>query len=129
MAEFFKGFSTRGWVGCSANFLSESKPQEGELKMKRNGYEIKPYANLRGADLQGADLRCADLQGANLDFSCLPLWCRSQNVITDKKQDKQILAHAFNIARKNWPGKLTKKQITWLNDFHQIQSKEFPKFV
>jgi len=34
--------------------------------MKINGYEIKPLANLRGADLRGADLRGADLRGANL---------------------------------------------------------------
>ncbi|CAB4124779.1 Pentapeptide repeat [uncultured Caudovirales phage] len=31
-----------------------------------NGYEIKPYANLRGANLSGADLNDADLYGANL---------------------------------------------------------------
>ena len=39
--------------------------------MKTNGYEIKPYAdlygaNLRSADLEGADLRGADLRSANL---------------------------------------------------------------
>ena len=31
-----------------------------------NGYEIKPGANLSGADLSGANLRGADLSGANL---------------------------------------------------------------
>jgi len=39
--------------------------------MEVNGYEIKPFADLQGAnlqraDLQGADLRYANLQGANL---------------------------------------------------------------
>jgi len=39
--------------------------------MKVNGYEIKPFANFKGAnfkgaDLQGADLRSADLRSANL---------------------------------------------------------------
>lgn len=34
--------------------------------MKRNGYEIKPFADLRGADLKGANLRGVNLQGANL---------------------------------------------------------------
>ena len=34
--------------------------------MNVNGYEIKPYANLKGASLKGADLRGADLRGANL---------------------------------------------------------------
>ena len=31
-----------------------------------NGYEIKPYANLRGAFLEGAYLKDANLVGANL---------------------------------------------------------------
>ena len=31
-----------------------------------NGYQIQPYANLRGANLYGADLYGADLRGANL---------------------------------------------------------------
>jgi len=31
-----------------------------------NGYEIKPYANLRNANLRNANLRNADLRGANL---------------------------------------------------------------
>ena len=45
--------------------------------MNINGYEIKPFANLQGADLEGADLRGsnlvdaylegADLEGANLE--------------------------------------------------------------
>ena len=36
------------------------------IKMKINGYEIRPKANLQGADLQGADLWEANLQGADL---------------------------------------------------------------
>ena len=34
--------------------------------MNINGYEIKPFANLKGADLWGANLRDANLKGANL---------------------------------------------------------------
>ena len=34
--------------------------------MKIKGYEIKPGADLRGADLHGADLRGANLRGADL---------------------------------------------------------------
>ena len=34
--------------------------------MKVNGFEIKAFANLRGADLGGADLRGANLRGADL---------------------------------------------------------------
>ena len=36
-----------------------------------NGYEIKPWADLRGADLSGADLRGADLSGADLRWANL----------------------------------------------------------
>ena len=86
---------------------------------KINGYEIKPWADLRDANLGGADL----------DFSCWPLWCGSKNVKIDEKQAKQLLSHAFNAAREFWPGFLTKEQIDWLNDFHRIKSNEFPKFV
>ena len=35
--------------------------------MNINGYEIKPFANLKGADLWGANLRDANLKGANLE--------------------------------------------------------------
>ena len=34
--------------------------------MKVNGYEIKPFANLRGAYFRGADLRGTNLKGADL---------------------------------------------------------------
>ena len=34
--------------------------------MNINGYEIKPFADLRGASLRGADLRNANLEDANL---------------------------------------------------------------
>ncbi len=34
--------------------------------MNVNGYEIKPFANLRNANLSGANLVGADLRGANL---------------------------------------------------------------
>lgn len=46
--------------------------------MKVNGYEIKPHADLRGANLQGEDLWRADLEGANLrnaDLRGANLWC------------------------------------------------------
>ena len=39
--------------------------------MKINGYDIKPYANLRNADLGGADLKGADLRFADLRFADL----------------------------------------------------------
>jgi uncharacterized protein YjbI with pentapeptide repeats len=56
------------------------------------------YANLRGADLTSADLNGADLRGADLDFSAWPLWCGTSNVQLDKRQQAQLLAHAFQVA-------------------------------
>ena len=54
-------------------------------------------ADLRRAGLRGADLRDADLRGANLDFASWPLWCGSFGVITDEKQQIQILEHGFRM--------------------------------
>jgi uncharacterized protein YjbI with pentapeptide repeats len=56
------------------------------------------YANLRGANLRRANLRRANLRGANLDFSAWPLWCGTSNVQLDKRQQAQLLAHAFQVA-------------------------------
>ena len=50
-------------------------------------------ANLQGANLRGADLRGANLQGANLDYSFLPLWCGSKDMIVDRRIAAQIAAH------------------------------------
>lgn len=83
-----------------------------------NGYEIKPEADLRGANLSGADLRganlhladlsganlCranlhlvnlrgADLRGADLDYSCWPLWCGSVGVKADERLVSQLAYH------------------------------------
>ncbi len=40
-----------------------------------------------------ANLRGADLRGADLDFSCLPLWCGSNQVKVDLKIARQIALH------------------------------------
>ena len=91
------------------------------------------FTNLRGVNLHRADLcfanlRGADLRWANIDFSCLPLWCGSVDIIIDEKQAKQIMAHAINLALKYWPGGITEEQKAWLNDFHKIKAYVFPKF-
>ena len=86
-------------------------------------------ADLRGADLRGANLRGADLEGADLDFSCWPLWCGSINVKIDEKIARQLLVHAFVVARDFWPGDLTQEQIDWLNEFHRIKRGEFPRIT
>ena len=86
-------------------------------------------ADLEEADLEGADLRGADLREANLDFSCWPLWCGSINVKIDEKIARQLLVHAFVVARDFWPGDLTQEQIDWLNEFHRIKRGEFPRIT
>ena len=85
-----------------------------------NGYEIRSFANLYGADLRGADLQDAnlhgadlhganlqdaslyganlhgaDLRGADLDYSCWPLWCGSKGAKLDQKQINQLCLHLY----------------------------------
>lgn len=50
-------------------------------------------ADLCDANLFATDLRWANLVGADLDFSCLPLSCKSQNMIVDRRIAAQIAAH------------------------------------
>ena len=50
-------------------------------------------ADLQGANLRGANLRGANLRGANLDYSFLPLWCGSKDMIVDRRIAAQIAAH------------------------------------
>ena len=83
-------------------------------------------ANLRGADLQEADLQGANLQGADLDFSCWPLWCGTVGAKIDIKQARQLLAHAFIVAQEFMPP--TEEQKEFMNKFHRIESRDFPKF-
>jgi hypothetical protein len=85
-------------------------------------------ANLWGANLFGANLLEADLREADLDFSCWPLWCGSSNCKIDVRLKKQLLAHAFSVGLNEFPGGLKQEQKDWLNEFHRIQSNEFPKF-
>ena len=119
----------------------------GKIKII-NRYKIETGANLTGADLtsaylanvdltgadltsanlRNANLRNADLTGADLDFSVWPLWCGSADVIVDERLSKQKLAHAFNGSEHHFPGGLTDEQRNWLNDFHRIKYKQFPKF-
>ena len=81
-------------------------------------------ANLHGADLRGANLHGANLRGANLDFSCWPLWCGTSKVTVDEKIAKQLLAHAFAIVQPFMQP--TEEQVKFCNEFHRIQSGEFP---
>ena len=57
------------------------------------------WADLRNANLRDADLRWADLRDANLDFSSLPLWCGSFEMIIDDRLLFQLVhhMHKFNI--------------------------------
>lgn len=127
----------RGANLCGAN-LSKANLRGADLRGANLCWTDLSRANLRGAnlrgaslcgaDLCGADLRGADLRGADLDFSQWPLWCGSENVKIDERLARQLLAHAFNVSKEFWPTKLFKKQVGWLNEFHQIKSGNFPKF-
>ena len=56
-------------------------------------------ADLSGAELRGADLRHADLKGANLDYSCLPLWCGSKDMILCDALQAQLLGHIIDACK------------------------------
>ena len=71
-----------------------------------------------------ANLCNADLHGADLDFSCWPLWCGTSKVTVDEKIAKQLLAHAFAIVQPFMQP--TEEQVKFCNEFHRIQSGEFP---
>ena len=111
------------------------------------GYEIKPFANLSGANLCGANLRCVDLhcaklrcadlsganlrgadlsganlRGADLDFSCWPLWCGSIGVIVDAKLARQLAAH-FCAVECNDPKYI--KARAAIMDFAKLSHKAF----
>jgi uncharacterized protein YjbI with pentapeptide repeats len=54
-----------------------------------NGYEIKPYANLKGADLRGAFLEGAYLRGVVLEGASLE-GASLEGTILEKKDDKDL---------------------------------------
>ena len=83
--------------------------------------------DLSGANLSGANLWCANLSGADIDYSCWPLWCGSIGVKIDERQARQLLAHAFNVAQPYCQP--TEEQKAFMNEFHRIQSGEFPRFA
>ena len=95
--------------------LSDADLSDADLS-----YADLSYANLRDADLRGADLSYADL-----DFSEWPLWCGSASVKIDERIARQLLAHAFSVAREFCPP--TIEQVEFCNQFHRIVSGEFPK--
>ena len=87
-------------------------------------------ANLAGADLSEVDLSRAnlsgaDLSGANLDYASWPLWCGSANVTVDARLARQLLAHAFAVAKQFCPP--TPEQVEFMNRFHRIERGEFPR--
>ena len=100
--------------------LSDADLRDADLR----GADLSD-AYLSRADLRGADLRGADLRDADLDFSEWPLWCGSASVKIDERIARQLLAHAFSVAREFCPP--TIEQVEFCNQFHRIVSREFPK--
>ena len=73
--------------------LRDANLRDADLKgANLKGADLRD-ANLQGANLRGADLRGANLRGANLDYSFLPLWCGSKDMIVDRRIAAQIAAH------------------------------------
>ena len=100
------------------------KGADGGRRADLSGADLSG-ADLSGADLRDADLRDADLSDANIDFSCWPLWCGSENPKIDERIARQLLAHAFSVARELCPP--TPEQVKFCNGFHRIESGEFPR--
>ena len=85
-------------------------------------YAYLKGAELRRAELQGADLRHDDLQGADLDFSCLPLWCGSLDMIVDKKITSQIAYHFCRLVCDDKKVKKAQKGLRRLaNQFYRVE--------
>jgi len=87
-------------------------------------------ADLRGANLQGADLRGADLQGADLDFSCLPLFCGSLRMKTDKRIRVQVAFHFLSLIKYGIDVTDEEKVIFeklkgYANNFHRTDVEKF----
>ena len=92
------------------------------LKYANLRYADLSGANLRSADLRGADLRGADLRGANLDFSCLPLWCGSLHIKTDRRIMAQLAYH-FCAQDCDDPDYLKARNaiLDFANTFHRVE--------
>ena len=75
-------------------------------------------ANLRDANLCFANLSGADLHGADIDYTAWPLWCGSTNVKIDERTARQLLYHAFIVARGFCEP--TDEQKQFINDFHRV---------
>ena len=87
-------------------------------------------AYLRGADLQGAYLQGADLQGADLDFSCLPLFCGSLRMKTDKRIRVQVAFHFLSLIKYGIDVTDEEKVIFeklkgYANNFHRTDVEKF----
>lgn len=94
-------------------YLSEDRDDESKRLIWNFGIDFKfefcfklnlryanlSFADLSSADLRSADLRFADLSSANLDYSCLPLWCGSKEMILCDKLQAQLLGHIINVCK------------------------------
>ena len=73
--------------------------QRADLRYADLCYADLCNANLRNAILSNANLRYADLRNANLDYSCLPLWCGSKDMILCKSLQAQLLGHIIDACK------------------------------
>ena len=90
-------------------------------------------ANFAHANLRGANFRYADLRGADLDYSVLPLWCGSLDMIVDERLIKQITYHLCSLVLRDYKLKesfahlITEEIIETANEFHRVDSLNVEK--
>jgi uncharacterized protein YjbI with pentapeptide repeats len=74
------------------------------------------------ADLTSADLRGANLTNANLDYSCLPLWCGSLDMIVDRRIAAQIAYHFCRLECDD-PDFIAARSaiVDFANTFHRVE--------
>jgi uncharacterized protein YjbI with pentapeptide repeats len=82
--------------------LNNAELNGAKLNNAKLNYAELIGAKLNNAKLNNAKLIGAKLNGAEFDFSCLPLWCGSLHMITDRRFRAQISYHLFDML-KNAP--------------------------
>ena len=121
--------------------LREANLSEADLRGADLRWADLRWSNLRRADLHEADLRWsnlyeADLRGASLreadfDFSCLPMWCGSFDLVCDKRLVAQLLYHLSRLDVRDCPEwdelRHDPRLVALANQSHVIATHELPE--
>ena len=89
------------------------------------------WADLRWSNLYGADLRWASLREADFDFSCLPMWCGSFDLVCDKRLVAQLLYHLSRLDVRDCPEwdelRHDPRLVALANQSHVITKHDLPE--